>query len=105
LRCPRILEIANAPENIQIAADYLGCLPTISTIGILWSLPGGQQQATTQNFHRDMEDWRFLKFYVCLTGADPGSGPHLFVRGSRRDGGSFFETDYIEKSFRAGSVE
>jgi hypothetical protein len=109
LHCPRVIEIANSPENIQIASEYLGCLPTISTIGIRWSLPGGQQQATTQNFHRDMEDWRFLKFFAYLTDVDLDSGPHLFVRGSHRRGGSLFfrpiETDYIEKAFGADSIE
>jgi hypothetical protein len=109
LRCPRVIEIANSPENIQIACEYLGCLPTISTIGIRWSLPGGQQQATTQNFHRDMEDWRFLKFFVYLTDVDLDSGPHLFVRGSHRRGASLFfrpiETDYIKNAFGTDSIE
>jgi hypothetical protein len=109
LRCPHVLEIANIPENIQIASEYLGCLPTISTIGIRWSFPGGEPQATTQNFHRDMEDWRFLKFFLYLTDVDPDSGPHLFVRGSHRDAGSMFfrpiGTDYIEKMFGADALE
>jgi hypothetical protein len=109
LRCPHVMEIANTRENIQIVSEYLGCLPTISTIGIRWSLPGSQQQATTQNFHRDFEDWRFLKFFAYLTDVDLDCGPHLFVRGSHRGAGSMFfrpiEVEYIRKTFGDDAIE
>ena len=82
LRCPHVLDVANRPELVSIASKYIGCLPTISTIGIRWSFPGPLVQAGTQEFHRDPDDWRFVKFFVYLTDVDGDCGPHHYVFGS-----------------------
>jgi hypothetical protein len=89
LACPHMLELANAPDMIALATRFLGCMPTISTIGIRWSYPGSRDEATTQGFHRDPDDWRFFKFFIYLTDVDEECGPHLYVRGSNRTTGTF----------------
>ena len=108
LRSPHFFEIANAPANIDIATQYFGCAPTISSVGLRWSLPGDREQATTQKFHRDPDDWCCLKFFVYLTDVDLDCGPHLYVPGSHRTAASLFarpiERDHIEQSFGLDSI-
>ena len=41
------------------------------------------QQA--ENFHRDVDDVRFLKFFAYLTDVDETSGPHVYIVGSHRE--------------------
>ncbi len=89
LNCPHLLALMNAPCLIGLAKEFLGCAPTISTVGIRWSFPGARMEATTQGFHRDTDDWRFFKFFTYLTDVDKGCGPHLYVRGSHRTAGTF----------------
>ncbi len=76
-----VLDVVNAAPVLRLASDYLGCKPTLSSLGVRWSFPGGRA-AGTQVFHRDPDDWRFLKLFVYLTDVDAGSGPHTYVTGS-----------------------
>jgi hypothetical protein len=49
-----------------------------------------------QAFHRDSEDWRYLKILVYLSDVDDGAGPHVYLHGShltrRRCGCAFTAT-------------
>lgn len=82
LACPHILALANSPALLGLAARYLRCKPTISALGLRWSFPVPGQDSELQAFHRDSEDWRYLKVLVYLTDVDVDAGPHVYVRGS-----------------------
>lgn len=84
LSCPHLLALINAPRLLDIATAYLGCKPTISAIGLHWSFPGDWPPTSVQQYHRDTEDWRFLKFFTYLTDVDLDSGPHRFILDSHR---------------------
>ena len=82
--CPDVLAIANHPRLLETAASYLGCRPTISNITIWWSLPADGTAQEAENYHRDVDDWRFVKFFAYLTDVDTADGAHCFVKGSHR---------------------
>lgn len=80
--CPHLLELANSPFLLRLATRYVGCKPTISAVGLRWSFPREVTGAGLQAFHRDSDDWRFVKVFVYLTDVDEGSGPHVYVKES-----------------------
>lgn len=80
--CPHILALANSQLLLGLAARYLRCRPTISALGLRWSFPARDGESVLQSFHRDSEDWRYLKVFVYLTDVDAGAGPHVYVQGS-----------------------
>ena len=80
--CPHILALANSPALLGLAARYLDCKPTISALGVRWSFPVEGDRSALQAFHRDSEDWRYLKVLVYLTDVDDESGPHVYLHGS-----------------------
>ena len=84
VRCPGLIELVNSPSVIEIAAAYIGCKPTISSLGVRWSFPTSEKRAAFHTFHRDVDDWRFLKLFIYLTDVDAESGPHCYVRTSHR---------------------
>lgn len=84
LSCPAILKLINAPRVLNLVGAYLGCRPTISSVGLRWSFPCSGDIPDVQHFHRDPDDWRFVKLFVYLTDVDSGSGPHVYVKGSHR---------------------
>jgi hypothetical protein len=84
LDCPHLMEFVSSPSIIQLASAYLGCKPTLSCLGVQWSFPTNSP-ALAQTFHRDSEDWKYLRFFVYLTDVDEGCGPHVYVKGSHRD--------------------
>lgn len=93
---PDILSVVNAAPVMRIATDYLGCKPTLSSLGAHWAFPGTEPAVASQYFHRDLDDWRFLKLFVYLTDVDHGSGPHIYVMQSHRTAGSFRARPYSQ---------
>src|SRR5262245_55809048 len=69
LNCPHVLALANSDFLIRTATQYIGCLPTISTLRIWWTFPGSERQEV-HSFHRDREDWRGLTVFVYLGDVD-----------------------------------
>ncbi len=94
--CPHVLATINAPRLLDLAGQYLGCRPTISSIGIHWSFPGHGAVVDMPRFHRDPDDWRFLKLFCYLTDVDESSGPHLYVEGSHRTSGRIRARTYFD---------
>lgn len=79
---PEIIELANSKSLLKIAGDYLGCMPTISNLQLWWSLPGHSVAEQAENFHRDVDDWKFIKLFIYLTDVNEDSGPHVYVQKS-----------------------
>jgi hypothetical protein len=85
LACPHLLELANSAPLVRLAAHYIGCKPTISAIGLRWSYPQTGVGTGLQGFHRDCDDWRFIKVFVYLTDVDDAAGPHVYVSGTHQE--------------------
>ena len=82
-RAPMIYDIINHPVLLAAVAKVLGGKPTIGYMAAWWSLPANDGKAMhAENYHRDVDDWRFVKLFVYLTDVDDESGPHIFVPGS-----------------------
>ena len=45
IACPDLMELVNAPAVLQLACAYLHCKPTLSSLGVRWSLPGSGTEA------------------------------------------------------------
>ena len=94
LDCPGLLRLLNAAPVLDLATSYLGCKPTLSSVGVRWSFPDCTQPEPTQHLHRDPDDWRFLKLFIYLTDVDPESGPHRYVLGSHCTSGHLRDVHY-----------
>jgi hypothetical protein len=97
IACPWLMAAINRPDVLRLASAFLGCKPTLCSIGVRWSFPGSKSGAVTQAFHRDPDDWRFLKLFVYLTDVDVGSGPHVYVTGSQNTRGSLRAKTYARQ--------
>jgi hypothetical protein len=108
LGCPGLARLVNAPPVLQVAASYLGCRPTLSSLGVRWAFPTTSARPTFQSFHRDVDDWRFLKLFIYLTDVDEDCGPHTYVRGSHRSAFGVRSREYqigqLARRYGAGSV-
>lgn len=80
--CPWLMAAINSADILRLASAYLGCKPTICAVGVRWSFPGSEAPNVTQAFHRDPDEWRFIKLFIYLTDVDGESGPHVYVAGS-----------------------
>jgi hypothetical protein len=84
VHCPHLLALANRPDMLALATDYLGYTPTITVMGLRWSFPDSGMDNDVQGFHRDSEA-ASIKLLLYLTDVDMDSGPHSYLPGSHRD--------------------
>jgi hypothetical protein len=82
LRAPHLLALANRPDILAAVERFFGCRPTISYMAAWWSYATGIGAQQAENFHRDIDDWRFVKLFVYLSDVDEAKGPHVYVRKS-----------------------
>jgi hypothetical protein len=82
LRAPYLLGIANDPRILKIVSEFLGCKPTIGYLTAWWSYHTGVGAQEAELFHRDVDDWKFVKLFVYLTDVELDTGPHVYVRHS-----------------------
>jgi hypothetical protein len=85
LACPHLLALANSAPLVRLAAHYIGCKPTISAIALRWSYPQAGAGSGLQGFHRDCDDWRFIKVFAYLTNVDEAAGPHVYISGTQNE--------------------
>ena len=79
LKVPALLALANDPCILDVAGLFLGCKPTIGYMATWWSYATGFGPQQAERFHRDVDDWRFVKLFVYLTDVTMDSGPHKYV--------------------------
>lgn len=84
LNCPHVVETVNHPIVLAAIGKHFGCKPTMSNVSMWWSLPGHAKAEHAELFHRDVDDWLFIKLFIYITDVDEESGPHVFVQGSHR---------------------
>lgn len=79
LNAPYLMDLANDPRILDVVSRFLGCKPTIGYMSTWWSYATGKGAQQAENFHRDVDDWRFVKLFVYLTDVTPERGPHKYV--------------------------
>lgn len=72
-----IIKTISDPKIVSLAQSYLGCLPTIHSVNLWWSKFTGET-FHTQKIHRDIDDYKFLAFFIYLSDVDESNGPHVF---------------------------
>lgn len=86
--CPAIARLAQDPLLHWVAGRYLGSVPSLVGVNLWWTFPvdatDEDRDRHAQLFHRDVDDFRFFKFFFYLTDVEPGDGAHVCVLGSHQ---------------------
>lgn len=84
--CPDIRRLVDDPMLQAIACEYLESAPTFVGANLWWTFPVDALESDREQhahlFHRDVDDFRFFKFFFYLTDVAPGDGAHVCVAGS-----------------------
>jgi len=87
---PDIQALMSDPSLLAVAQAYLGCLPVLSSVHMLWSTPAhlaeNAREELAQMYHFDMDRLKWLKFFFYLTEVTSERGPHCFIAKSHRTG-------------------
>ena len=80
IKSREIMDIANDGGLLKIVENFLGATPTISNINMWWSFSNKEEAEEAQLFHRDVDDFKFCKFFIYLTDVTETTGPHIYVK-------------------------
>ena len=75
-----VQHILSSSYLLNIAQTYFGCKPILHHFHFWASYPGDLE--STQIFHQDFDDIRFLKVFIYLNDVDSNNGPHCYVQKS-----------------------
>ena len=108
VRCPHIFDLANNPGVLAGLAQLFRCKPTIAYMTAWWSFAGHDKGEHAELFHRDVDDWRFIKLFLYVTDVDEDAGPHAYVPGSHSVGKLLrirrFNEDEVKEAFGPESI-
>lgn len=76
---PYLLALANHPVVLDVVSRYLRCRPTLGYVAAWWSYHTGAGAQHAEHFHRDVDDWKFVKLFVYLSDVHADNGPHIYV--------------------------
>lgn len=83
LRCPDILRIASDPLTLHFVSSYLGFVPSVYSINMMWNVSQKSLDSHgVQKFHRDWDDFKTCCLFVYITDVGPSMGPHIYQVGS-----------------------
>ena len=84
--CPAIESLVNDPVVNEIALRYIGPRARFVSTHAWWSfathVAESERNEFAQQFHFDLDDYRFIKFFFYLSDVDESSGPHVYMRGT-----------------------
>jgi len=88
--CDAMRAVCDSPTVHAIARAYLGPGAQLVSRQLWWTFPTQADEKTRKKvahfFHRDIDDYAFLKFFFYVTPVQPGDGSHHFVLRSHRPG-------------------
>jgi hypothetical protein len=80
--CPAIRALIDDPALQWIACRYLGSTPTFVGANLWWTFAADASEEDRDNhahlYHRDVDDFRFFKFFFYMTDVD-SDGAHICV--------------------------
>lgn len=86
--CPTVKKIIEDPLVKLIALKYLESPPCFLGVNLWWTFPTTPDPAVQKKnahfFHRDIDDFKFLKFFFYLTDVEKNDGAHWLVLNSHR---------------------
>jgi hypothetical protein len=77
-----IIDFACRPEVAGIVADYMGEIPVLSVISLIYT-PTNSSMLGPQNFHRDMNCASQVHLIVNIDDVDEETGPFTFLSGDQ----------------------
>lgn len=88
-QCSAIGQLMRDPVLQAVAGHYLKSVPTLVGVNLWWTFAvdalAEDRDRHAHLFHRDVDDFRFFKFFFYLTDVPPGEGAHICVESSHRD--------------------
>lgn len=96
LNCPHIIDGANDKKLNNMLRAYFQRPYKLDWIWCWWSFPQ-KKSVGPQMYHRDYENFNFLKVFVYLTNTNSKNGSHELIKSSHKYNNFYSKKRYLEK--------
>jgi hypothetical protein len=108
--CPAIARLMRDPFLQAVAGRYLQSVPTLVGANLWWTFAVKALEEDRDRhahlFHRDVDDFKFFKFFFYLTDVPPGEGAHVCVESSHVNPPTFRASDrWLLRRFSDSEIE
>ena len=84
--CPFVIDLMTSDSIVSLASEYLNAPATLNCIFPLWSFKEETPNPINmQLFHRDADDYKFVKLFILLTDTEDGNGEQVYIKGSHKN--------------------
>lgn len=85
-RCPHIFDIINDDLILSTTSLFFKSPFKLTYASVWWSFKNiGEVKEKTQSFHRDLDNFNLLKFFIYLSDVDENSGANQYIKFSHND--------------------
>ncbi len=84
IRAPHLIELLSSNKVLSIVSNYLGTIPTLFDLNIIFNFGDEEKYHETQHFHRDHDDFHHCLLMVYLDDVDEDSGGHVYAQKSHK---------------------
>jgi len=84
-RHPELVDFALSDSTLGAATRYLGIVPYLTRVDLVYSLPHPGENMESQLFHLDHEGLRQVKFFIHVFDVDEAEGPFSFIPADASD--------------------
>ena len=85
-KCPYIFDIINDDLILSTASLFFNSPFKLDYASVWWSFKNtGEVKEKTQSFHRDLDSFNLLKFFIYLTDVDENSGANQYIKFSHNN--------------------
>jgi hypothetical protein len=81
-----LLRISLHPRVLAIVNRYMGMRSYLRAVNLWWDRPTPDVAASTQLWHRDLDDARCVKAFIYFNDVDRQTGPFSYLRGTHMFG-------------------
>ena len=80
-KCPYMFDIINDDIILSTASNYFNAPFKLDYASVWWSFKNDEiVKEKTQSFHRDLDSFNLLKFFIYLSDVDENSGANQFIK-------------------------
>jgi hypothetical protein len=81
-----LLRISLHPRVLAVVNSYMGMRSYLRSVNLWWDRPTPDVAASTQLWHRDLDDARCIKAFMYFNDVDLQTGPFSYLRGTHMFG-------------------
>ena len=94
----QLLKIGLKEEFLYLASIYLGIYPFLGRFYAWYDFPTSEQPVSSQCWHKDGDDRKFIKIFIYLNDVNSENGPFCYIQNTHKINNKMFSSEQKKKT-------